>query len=121
MSVLGAGDSFFEDAVEYAHHLYTYVKGAASPQSARNSPASRARVQLVSEEQARCLEDDTFVMKITSKAWLSLKRKLELSNQNIDVFTLKNMLKKNSQRKRDQKAKQTNAVKPRPTVELDRV
>ena len=43
-AVLGAGDSFFEDAVEYAHHLYAYVKGVASPQSARNSPASRARV-----------------------------------------------------------------------------
>lgn len=104
---LTAGDTFFEEAVEYAHHLYSYESGASSPQSIRNSPSAQksnqttfSGMKLISEEKARALENDTYVMKLSSKAWLSLKRKLEITNQNIDIFTLKNLLKKNLQKKK---------------------
>lgn len=101
-TVLQTGDTAFEEAVEYAHHLYSYDSGMSSPQSIRHSPASTLKgtqsmigFKLIAEEQAIAMEDNTYVLKLSSKNWLNLKRKLELNNQNIDIFTLKNLLKKN--------------------------
>jgi len=56
---LTPGDTFFEEAVEYAHHLYSYDSGATSPQPIRHSPSAQrsnqpafSGLKLISEEKA---------------------------------------------------------------------
>lgn len=68
-------------------------------------------MRLIAEEQAYALEDNTYVMKLSSKSWLSLKRKLEINNQNIDVFSLKNLLKKNLLKKKPEGTSPSNDIK----------
>lgn len=81
-TVLKAGGTAYEEAVEFAHHLYSYESGMSSPQSIRHSPAStpKGSIKLIAEAQAVAMEDNTYVLKLSSKNWLNLKRKLELNN-----------------------------------------